>query len=359
MYEVTEADIECILEHHRGRPTTIAEFSQTKQDGFEYVSVLVIRNYRSDRECSAFTSTRTFIARVDDGASYILKTALPPSTASASASYQPNSLETEHALLKLITSQSDVPAPTIIAFDPSASLVPYQYLLLTHPGGIPLSLVRASGKLSPRQGALLDLRLGSYLKQLHERVQNDWFGLPSQAKDELYSWQEAFTLLLETILEEAREAGVALPYEDVRRYLSRAIGFFLFDDCEVPSLVSFAGDEHSTFVDFDLSKDAPDPEEQEARVTSFASVGHALWGDPLLETMFLEPSAAFVEGYGGPLIVFARQKTKRLWYTLFLALVVLVQAKRLGLGKADHEKARWAEDIAEKCVAGLKDAPCY
>ena len=94
-------------------------------------------------------------------------------------------------------------------------------------------------------------------------------------------------------------------------------------------------------------------------VTSFASVGHALWGDPLLETMFMEPSAAFVEGYGGPLIVFARQKTKRLWYTLFLSLVVLVQAKRLGLGEVDYEKVRWAKETAGKCVAGLKDAPCY
>ena len=292
--------------------------------------------------------------RADDGTSYILKTAV---SSPASASYLPNSLETEHALLKLIASQSDIPTPTIIAFDPSTSLVSYQYLLLAHPGGVPLALVRASDKLSPRQEALLDLRLGSYLKQLHSRVQNDWFGLPSQAADSLYSWQEAFTLLLESIVEDAREAEVKLPYEDMRRYLSRAIGFFLFDDCEVPSLVSFVGDEHSTFVDFDLGAGAP--EEQEVRVTSFASVGHAMWGDPLLETMFLEPSAAFVEGYGGPLIVFARQKTKRLWYTLFLSLVVLVQAKRLGLGDVDHGKVRWARETAEKCVVGLKDAPCY
>ncbi|KAI1792286.1 hypothetical protein LXA43DRAFT_1093811 [Ganoderma leucocontextum] len=334
MYEVTEGDIQRILERHRGGPTTIAEFSQITGDGFD-----------------AFTSTRVFLARVEDGPPYILKTAVPAPTSLVSASYLPNTLETEHALLKLIASQSDIPTPTILAFDPSTSLVPYQYLLLAHPGGIPLALVRASGKLSPRQAALLDLRLGSYLKQLHERVQNDWFGLPSQAKDELYSWQEAFTLLLETILEDAREAGVALPYEDVRRCLSRAIGFFLFDDCEVPSLVSFVGDEHSTFVDFDQGKGTGAPE-QEVRVTSFMSVGHALWGDPLLETMFLEPSAAFVEGYGGPLIVFARQRTKRLWYTLFLSLVVLVQAKRLGLGEADHEKIGWAKETAESVLRG-------
>ncbi|TBU23453.1 hypothetical protein BD311DRAFT_73367 [Dichomitus squalens] len=338
MYEVTEANVKRILDHHRGGSTIIAEFSQIHLHGF-----------------GAFTPTRTYYVCVDDGTSYIMKTAAPTST--DSGNYSPNSLETEHALLKIVASQTNLPIPAIYALDISATRVPFSYLLLAHSTGVPLTLARASGKLSPRQAALLDLRLGSYLKQLHERVQNDWFGFPTQAKDELYSWQEAFTLLFETVLEDAREAGVALPYEDVRRYLSRAIGFFLFDDCEVPSLVSFTGDEDSVLVDFDLISGVP--EDREIQVTSFVSVGHALWGDPLLETLFLEPSAAFVEGYGGPLVVFARQKTKRLWYTLFLALVILVQAKRPGLEEGDHEKVKWAKETAEKSVVTLKDAPCY
>ena len=82
-------------------------------------------------------------------------------------------------------------------------------------------------------------------------------------------------------------------------------------------------------------------------------------GAHLRPRLWLAPRAAFVEGYGGPLVVFARQRTKRLWYTLFLALVVLVQAKRAGLGEGDHEKVKWAYETAEKSVVALKDAPCY
>ncbi|KAH9896488.1 hypothetical protein C8Q73DRAFT_412075 [Cubamyces lactineus] len=303
-----------------------------------------------------FTPTKAYAVRVDDGTSYtyILKATLP--TSAASVTYAPNTLATEHALLKLLSSQTDIPHLPVHALDTSNSIVPYPYLLLGHPRGVPLSAARASGKLSPRQAALLDLRTGSYLKQLHERVQNDWFGLPSQEQDALYSWQEAFTLLLEGVLEEAHEAGIALPYEDMRRTLSRAIGFFLFDDCEVPSLISFTGDEESTYVDFDLETGAPGGEDAEVAVTSFASVSHALWGDPLLETMLLNPSQAFVEGYGGPVIVFARQKTKRLWYTVFLSLVVLLQAKRSG--ESENEKVKWAQEMLQKSVESLKDAPC-
>ncbi|OJT06000.1 hypothetical protein TRAPUB_3187 [Trametes pubescens] len=236
-------------------------------------------------------------------------------------------------------------------------LVPFPYLLLSHPRGVSLSAARASGKLSARQTALLDLRTGAYLKQLHERVQNDWFGLPTQDKDELYSWQEAFTPLLEGLLEDAQAAGIALPYEDLRRALSRAIGFFLFDDCEVPSLVSFTGSADAVLVDFDLETGAPGGEDAEVAVTSFVPVSHALWGDPLLETLLLDPSEAFVEGYGGPLIVFARQKTKRLWYTVFLSLMVLLQAMKGGVG--ENEKVKWATETLEKAVEALKNAPCY
>ena len=271
--------------------------------------------------------------------------------------YQPNTLEYEHSFRQLLSQQSDIPQPKIIALDTSTALVSFHYLLLGHPKGISLSLARSSGKLTPRQSLLLDLRLGALYKSIHDKVQNDWFGLPSQAYDELYSWQEAFTGQLEGLLNELQQGGEEIPYEDLRRYLSRAIGFFLFDDCEVPSLISFLGDEDTIFVDFDL--DSPSTED-EIPITSLYSLSHALWGDPLLETMFLHPSDAFLEGYGQNLTIFPRQKTKRIWYTLFLALVIIVQSRRDdGLSLALTNKVEWARETLQKCVEQLKDAPCY
>ncbi|KAI0764736.1 hypothetical protein C8Q74DRAFT_993589 [Fomes fomentarius] len=340
MTQVSEGDARRILEHHGGGSVVIAEFKPFPQKSFD-----------------GFTPSAVYTIRLDDGTSYILKAS--PSAGPASASYAPNSLDTEHTLLRLLASQSDIPTPVVHAYDASTALVPYTYLLLSRPRGVPLSDARASGKLSPRQLTLLDLRTGAYLKRLHS-LQNDWFGLPTQAQDGLYSWQEAFTPMLESLLDdaEAHVPRIELPYADVRRYLSRAIGCFLFDDCEVPSLISFTGDAHSTLVDVDLETGAGNAGEEEIRVTSFGSLGHALWGDPLLETMFLDPpSAAFVEGYGGPVILFARQKTKRVWYTLFLALMVLVQAKKQG--KEDHEKVQWAGETAQTCAAALEHAPNY
>ena len=275
--------------------------------------------------------------------------------------YTPNTLSTEYQLLTLLSKQTDIPQVAAHKLDASLSLVPFPYLLLSAPRGIPLAHARASGALTQRQSLLLDMRIGAYLRQVHDSVQNDWFGLPTQATDELYSWQEAFTYLLEGLLHEAQDLGVDLPYEMVRQYLSRAIGFFLFDDCEVPSLVSLTGDEEAIWVDFDPDKPTKD---DEVPITSLLPVSHALWGDPLLEAMFIAPSDAFVEGYGGSPIVFARQKTKRLWYTFFLALAVLVQSIKAGnalnsVGSNREEKVRWAKEEVVSSLQKLKDAPCY
>lgn len=270
----------------------------------------------------------------------------------------PNSLSAQHALLELVATTTDLPEPTTRTLDTSLTTAPFPYLLLSRPRGTPLSL--ASVKLSTRQSLQLDLRLGAHLRELHERVQNDWFGAPSQAADALYSWQEAFTLLLEGVLDDAAACGVVLPYGDVRRALSRAIGSFLFDDCEVPSLVTFTGSADDVLIDFahDGGRDGED--EEEVRIVAILALEHALWGDPLLEALMMAPSAALVEGYGGPLIVFARQKTKRLWYTFFLALVVVVQHRTAGgSGFGENENVVWAEQALRKCVEDLKDAPCY
>jgi hypothetical protein len=91
------------------------------------------------------------------------------------------------------------------------------------------------------------------------------------------------------------------------------------------------------------------------------SVAHALWGDPLLESFFLPPgpSKALVEAYtasgGEQLLVFPRQKTKRLWYSVFLALVVL---REHGWRHAS-EKVQEVVNLLQKSVAALEHVPCY
>lgn len=275
--------------------------------------------------------------------------------------YRLNSIPTIAHLLTVVASQLSIPFPALHRLDISLTLLPYHYLLLSSPppGSIVLSDARKSKKFTPEEDARIDLQLGLYLRQLHS-IQNDWFGIPqpigTEPLEPSYSWQESFTLLLETILMELESRGLdpEIPFEKIRRHLSRAIGFFLFDDVEVPSLIGFTLSNEDVLVSLPSASTADGP-----HIVSLPILTHALWADPMLETLFMPPgpSQALLEAYtdgGGPLILFPRQRTKRIWYTLFLAGVVLVEGVR-----EDLEKVKWATELIRDCVEKLKDAPYY
>ena len=288
-----------------------------------------------------------------------------PSTPSES-DYPPHSLPIISSIVSQILEHTEVPIASPI-LDTSLSTVPYHFLLspaspISSSDIIPLSVARRSGALSPQDLVLVDLQIGKLLGQLHNGVQNEWFGVPSleEPADPSYSWQETFTSLLESLLSEFEIKGIDLPYTEIRGYLSRAIGFFLFDDVDTPSLIWFTGSEDDIYVS--LPSDAGSKNIGIAAI--LPNVGHAIWGDPLLESFFLppNPSVAFQEAYtssgGKQTVVFPRQKTKRLWYSLFLGLIVL--RERGGVRKSDGIiNETWALQLIEQSVKALSNAPCY
>lgn len=313
--------------------------------------------------------------RLANGSSYALKASVPRPEISSSSPppHLHTSLETYHSLLAKLASNTSLPHPVSHKLDATLALVPFVYLILSSPSGLPLSMLRSEGRLSERQDMVIDLQIGRWMKEVHENVQNDWFGAPKSntgvasappsffsipgfsLDEECYSWQEAFTSHLESVLHALDATGTVsdVPFADLRRYLGRAIGSFLFDDCEVPSLVSFTADTDSIFIEL------PDAPDADPSITSMLPPMHAIWGDPLLETLFIDPSQALLEGYGGSPIVFARQRTKRLWYTAFLAGTVLLQSADGSSGVGRDDKVAWAHSQLRQCAEKLKDAPCY
>lgn len=285
---------------------------------------------------------------------------------------RPHSLATIRDLLSTICNNTSLPIPELRGFDDSLAHYSFHYFFLRLPSqnAQSLSSLRSSGALTPHQNALIDLRLGTFLHSLHS-LQNDWFGLPGIKPDEdvCYSWQDTFMLLLDGLLCELESTGeIQRPLvEDTRRYLSRAIGSFLFEDAEVPTLVWFTGSEEDVYVQV-TEPCGPNEEAGVDIAYVLPTFDRMVWGDPMLEALFMPPGPSkaleegYLEGEGGSLIVFQRQKTKRMWYTLFLALVVLADAGRYKdngeVNDRTHRKVQWAREFLPTCVEALKSAPC-
>lgn len=280
--------------------------------------------------------------------------AAAPLSVSSSLQAQYSLLCSLHAHISSEPPLIPLPFPVPVALNTDAAR-PYILARLPMPltTSTPLrQLATVRDSLPPEGAASLDLRLGVALRTLHN-LQSEWCGPPTLEKEGLYSWQEAFSLLIEEALTAAESAGLvsAADLTTLRSYLARAIGAFLFDDVEVPSLVAFTTGTESVFI--------TDAEGEPELALLLPSLAHVLYGDPLLERAFSPsevPSRALLEGYGAPPpIVFARQRTKRMWYDLYLGLVVLLGARRVG----EEQNTNWAVQLVEQSKVSLKDAPSY
>lgn len=227
-----------------------------------------------------------------------------------------------------------MPVPTALVSDMTRTLVDFDYLLLPHP---------SPAALPTRTLTAPEERIfGQQLRKIHA-IDNDWFGVPGEPS-EVIRWEEAFTILLEALLDkvEADELWETVNIKHVRGALSRAIGFFLFDDVEVPSLVWLTGDELS----------AMEVEENgESRLT-FLGFSHAVWGDPRMEHIFTDEVKDIREGYDENLFLLPRQRIKGVWYSLFYALLMLVESE-------DMQRVDRARLTVKECVNRLQVAEYF
>jgi hypothetical protein len=213
------------------------------------------------------------------------------------------------SILSQVAQRSDVPVPRVLVSDTTKALVDFDYLLLPHPSPAALPICTLT--------SAEERTFGQHLRKIHT-IDNDWFGVPGEPS-EVISWEEAFTLLLEALLDKtgADELWDTVKIEHLRGALSQAIGFFLFDDVEVPSLVWLMGDESS----------AMEVEENGESKLTLLGFSHAVWGDPRMEHVFMEEVKDIQEGYDKNLFLLPRQRIKRIWYALFFALLVVAESE--------------------------------
>ncbi|KIY69424.1 hypothetical protein CYLTODRAFT_372721 [Cylindrobasidium torrendii FP15055 ss-10] len=337
---LTQGQAQSIIDKHNGNGRTVVALKEVVNNGYNYV--------RNNKTYIADLSASPTEAATHSSYISIFE---PPHTSSP---YALNTLRTTAHLIKLIKDSQCLPLGEPFV-DESASIIPFPYLMtptkkVASSELISLADLYKSPILTPEQRVLVDLEIGACLGRLHSRVMNEYYGQPAVVPpaDPSISWQETFTHIVETTLTAAEAAGYEFAYTSIRAALSRAIAFFLFDDVEVPSLIWFTGSSDDVYL-----KLGPTP----SIAAVLPNMSRAVWGDPLMEGFFLERSEALMEGYknagGEPLLVFPRQKTKRMWYDLVLALVVLLERGKTG------PQATWALETIEKVTESLKNAPCY
>ncbi len=176
------------------------------------VEQIIARHLGSRREIESLEELKegyfnaAYHLRLADGWECVLKIAPPPGL--RVLRYEKNILRTEVEVLRRVKQQTEMPVPAILFHDESGSLLPSPFYAMEFITGTPLHQLRE--KLSAEQQAQIDQKLGNYLRQMNA-LRNDKFGYYAQSEFQFSTWREAFEAMLNSVLKDGAEAGVALP----------------------------------------------------------------------------------------------------------------------------------------------------
>ncbi len=283
-----------------------------------------------------------YLIELTDGQKSVLKAA-PPDHVRV-LRYEKNIMRAEVDVLRLVRARTEIPAPEVLAYDVSRSLIDNDYYLMTFVPGVSLHKLRQ--QLSAEEQRAIDFRTGEYLRQMNA-IRGPSFGYFAQPEFQFSTWREAFTAMLENILQDGRDAGVELPISYETLCVRLPVFYAALDDVTRPALIHWDLWDGNIIVD---------PETK--TITGILDFERALWADPLMETNFdaFGTNPALVAGYGLDLLAAPSAATRRSLYNLYLWLVMIIECTYRQYETKDQEnwiRPKLAEEMEklERSVA--------
>lgn len=195
------------------------------------------------------------------------------------------SLETEARALALLLQTANPCIPRVFYYDPHGYVLGSPFLLRQYVRGSTLREMSAILTVEEREG--VDRHLGFLANTIAQHVASSFGTLKKVAYGLGYrTWREAFISLFESLLRDAEDTFINLPYSEIRYELGRLAQ--VLNEVTVPRLV---------IVDFGCpSHVLLDPKSKQ--MTGIINFGSALWGDVLMAELFHCPSESVLEGFG-------------------------------------------------------------
>lgn len=197
-------------------------------------------------------------------------------------------LETEARFLVLLSRSANPCVPQIYHYDPRGGPLGSAHLIRQYVKG--KSLFELRDEITSQQQSDIDRHLGFLVSAIGQNVAPGFGSLQQVAMGAgKSSWRDAFCALFESVLRDAEDMFIHMPYAEIRHELFRLSS--ALDEVSLPRLV---------VVDFGQPCHVliNERSHQLSGVVDFTS---AFWGDFLMAQIFEHPSIAVSEGAGLPM----------------------------------------------------------
>jgi hypothetical protein len=224
------------------------------------------------------------LLRLSDGSRLVLKTSPRPTT--GLLRHESKALETEARALSNLNRYTQLPIPRLIKFDADRfNSLGSPFILSSFIKGMSLQSMQAYLTLQDRQS--IDRQLGLFTFTISSQLSTFFGSIPRVSSGSgSRSWRETFLSLLESVLRDAEDMLIQLPYNQIRTEMNRLTPC-LEDVTEARLVVPSLGNPANVLIDPDTRQ-----------VSGLLDFSSALWGDILMAEIFEFPSVAFYEGYG-------------------------------------------------------------
>lgn len=261
-----------------------------------------------------------------DGFQSVLKVA--PTAVGALMRYEQDMMKTEVEVMRLVSQDRRMPVPEVYAFDQSRSLVPTDYFIMQWLEGEPYNKIKES--FTPEEREQIEHQLGEYNACINE-FSGEKFGY-YPLHEAFASWTDAFWAMLQGVLDDATDAGTALPAE--RSVIEQEVKERLpyLNAVTKPKLLHWDLWDGNIFI-------------KDKQICGIIDFERAMWGDPLMEHYFshFNLSETFLRGYGREGLT-AEEQIRRGLYDLYLDLILLIECAFRKYSDETH--VEWASSNA-------------
>lgn len=245
--------------------------------------------------------------RLSNGSRLVLK--LSPSPNTVLLRHERYFLESEATILSLLK-KSSLPIPRILRYDPRSVHLSSPFILSTHVPGV--SYAEALPHLTRSECRDIEVQLRSLSSTISQHTSPTFGSAALVASNKGFStWRESFKSMLESIMMDAEDMTINLPYHAIREAAS-SVAKELHDVKEARLAVLGLGRPKNVILD-----------RRNNQVIGLLDFGQAIWGDP----DFSEPDLCCVRK--GLLLVLPIRTTPAFELTLLQDINATMQLSRL------------------------------
>ena len=257
-------------------------------------------------------------------------------------SYETNLMESEIACMNLVADNELINSPKVLFSDITREVIPYQYFFMEYLEGE--SWANQKDNINDKQNYSILFQLGR-LTAVINSYEGESFGYFNLDK-KFDSWYDAFHWMCSLLFKDAIRYDVNLPLSDIHFFSLLEKYKLNFDEVKKPQLIHWDLWHANIFVksindDYTVNDDYT--------LTGVIDFERAIWGDPLMENVIFDindENKPYFEGYKQNLLSTPNQKTRRLFYNMYLCLVMVIEDGPREY--RDKSSVKWASEELEK-----------